>query len=134
MGWGQEPDFSEFSASGALLFDAHFPLHEQSYRSFRFAWTGTPAHQPVFAFKAGVPRSGVVYASWNGATAVSVWRVLAGARPAALTPVAETPRTAFETAIQLPVPTAGPYLQVQALDASGRVLGTSHAAAQSSLA
>ncbi len=133
VGWGQEPDFSEFNAQGALIFDAHFPLHEQSYRSFRFAWSGTPAHPPVFAFQAGAPRSGVVYASWNGASDVSTWRVLAGAHAAAMSPVAQAPRTGFETAIQLPVPTVGPYLAVQALDASGRVLASSKAAAQSGL-
>jgi hypothetical protein len=133
VGWGQEPDFSEFNAAGALLFDAHFPLHEQSYRSFRFSWTGTPAHPPVFAFTPRGPRSGVVYASWNGATQVASWRVLAGVRTSALKAVAEVPRTGFETPIQLPSPTAGPYLAVQALDASGRVLGTSLSAAQASL-
>jgi hypothetical protein len=133
VGWGQEPDFSEFSAAGALLLDAHFPVHEQSYRSFRFAWTGTPAHPPVFAFTPGAPGSGIVYASWNGATQVATWRVLAGAHAAALKAVAEAPRAGFETSIQLPTPTAGPYLAVQALDAAGRVIGTSTAVAQASL-
>ena len=133
IGWGQEPDFSEFNAAGTLLFDAHFPVHEQSYRSFRFAWMGTPAHPPAFAFTPGAPRSGVLYASWNGATQVAAWRVLAGAHPSALKAVAEAPRTGFETSIQLPTPTPGPYLAVQALDAGGRVLGTSLSAAEPSL-
>jgi Arylsulfotransferase (ASST) len=133
IGWGQEPDFSEFSAAGALLFDAHFPVHAQSYRSFRFAWTGTPAHPPVFAFKAGAAGAGVVYASWNGATQVATWRVLAGAHASGLRPLAQAPRSGFETPIQLSSPTTGPFLAVQALDASGRVLGTSPAVAQASL-
>ncbi len=71
-----------------------------------------------------------MYASWNGATQVSAWRVLAGASPHGLKAVAEGPRTRFETAIGLPAGTAGPYVAVQALDASGRVLGTSPTRAQ----
>ena len=77
MGWGQVPDFSELSPSGQLLFDAHFPPHTQSYRSLRFAWTGTPAHRPTFAIRPGPNGGGAVYASWNGAL-VTGWRVLAG--------------------------------------------------------
>ena len=33
---------TEFGPNGTLLLDAHFPLHTQSYRSFRFPWTGAP--------------------------------------------------------------------------------------------
>jgi hypothetical protein len=133
LGWGQMPDFSELSPEGALLFDAHFPKHEQSYRSFRFAWTGTPAHPPTFAFQPAAPGTGTVYASWNGATLVSSWSVLAGATPGSLKAVAQAVRGGFETAIQLPAATVGPYLAVQALDASGRVLGASPASAQPGL-
>ncbi|MHB8242038.1 MAG: arylsulfotransferase family protein [Solirubrobacteraceae bacterium] len=133
VGWGQEPDFSEFSPTGAMLFDAHFPPHSQSYRSFSFAWTGMPAHPPVFAFQAGAPGAGTVYASWNGATQVASWRVLAGAALGALKPVAEAPRAGFETSIQLPVGTVGPIVEVEALDASGGLLGSSLSASEPSL-
>jgi arylsulfotransferase ASST len=133
VGWGQEPFFSEYSAGGALLLDAHFPVHEQSYRSFRFPWTGTPVHPPAFAFLAGAAHGGTVYASWNGATEVASWRVLAGPRTTGLRAVAQAPRTGFETAIALPTGVAGPYLAVQALDAGGRVLGVSAVAVQASL-
>jgi len=124
VGWGQVPDLSEFSPSGQLLFDAHFPAHTQSYRDFRFAWTGTPAHPPAFAVQPGPGGAGTVYASWNGATLVSAWRVLAGPTPATMQPVAEGARTGFETAIALPAGTGGPDVTVQALNAAGAVLGT----------
>jgi Arylsulfotransferase (ASST) len=123
IGWGQIPDFSELSATGQLLFDAHFPPGDQSYRDFRFAWTGTPVHAPAFAVAPGAG-GGTVYASWNGATLVDGWRVLAGASSADLTPVAQAPRGGFETAIPLPPTTVGPYMTVQALDAVGAVIGT----------
>src|ERR1035437_316120 len=124
-GWGQIPDFSEFSAAGQLLFDAHFPAYTQSYRSYRFPWTGTPGHRPAVAFQAAGGGAGTVYASWNGATQVSSWRVLAGAAPTSLTAVAQAQRSGFETAVALPAGSAGSYLAVEALDAAGGTLGVS---------
>jgi len=133
VGWGQEPYFSEFSPEGQLLFDAHFPAHDESYRAFRFEWTGTPAHPPTFAFGAASGGAGTVYASWNGATLVASWRVLAGASPSSLGTVALEPRSGFETAIAVPAGTAGPYVEVQALGAAGQVLGSSAAVSEGSL-
>jgi hypothetical protein len=133
VGWGQLPDFSEFGPEGKLLFDAHFPGLTQSYRSLRFEWTGTPAHPPAYSFQPEAGGAGVVYASWNGATLVSAWRVLAGPSASALKTVAQGPRTGFETAIKLPGATAGPYVAVQALGSAGQVLGTSAAISQPSL-
>ncbi len=123
MGWGQVPDFSELSPTGQLLLDAHFPVTDQSYRDFRFAWTGAPASPPAFAVVTGSGGTRTVYASWNGATAVASWRVLTGASPAHMRSVAGRSRTGFETAIALPAGAAGPYVSVQALDAGGHVLG-----------
>jgi hypothetical protein len=123
MGWGQVPDFSELSPTGQLLLDAHFPATDQSYRDFRFAWTGAPASPPAFAVVTGSGGTRTVYASWNGATAVASWRVLTGASPAHMRSVAGRSRTGFETAIALPAGAAGPYVSVQALDAGGHVLG-----------
>jgi Arylsulfotransferase (ASST) len=128
IGWGQVPDFSEFSAAGQLLFDAHFPPHTQSYRGFRFAWVGTPAHPPAFAVQPAAGGGGTVYASWNGATQVASWRVLTGPTAASLQPVAQAARSGFETAIALPATATGPFVTAQALDASGAVIGTANTA------
>jgi hypothetical protein len=133
VGWGQEGYFSEFGPQGALLFEAQFPAHVESYRDFRFEWTGTPAHPPAFAFQPGGTGAGTVYASWNGATLVASWRVLAGESPASLSTVALAPRSGFETSIAVPSGTVGPYVEVQALGAAGQVLGSSAAASESSL-
>ena len=134
VGWGQEPYFSEYTADGALLFDAHFPLGDESYRAFRFPWTGTPAHPPTFAFQPGTATTAsTVYASWNGATQVAAWRLLAGSDASSLATVARVPRDGFETAIALPAGITGPFLAVQALDAAGHVLGTSPALSQPGL-
>jgi hypothetical protein len=130
LGWGQVPDFSELSPTGQLLFDAHFPPGDQSYRDFRFAWTGTPARPPSFAVAPAVAggTSTTVYASWNGATLVASWRVLAGSSATRMTVIAQGSRTGFESAISLPRHTPGPYVTVQALDAGGHVLGVAPAA------
>jgi hypothetical protein len=128
VGWGEVPDFSELSPTGALLFDAHFPAGDQSYRDLRFPWTGLPATRPALALvvargAAAAHSAGTVYASWNGATLVAGWRVLAGATADSLRPVATAPRSGFETAIALPSGTHGRYLTVQALGVTGQVLG-----------
>ncbi len=124
LDFGQIADVSEFSPQGSLLFDAHLPANVESYRAFRFAWEGHPAHGPSFVYAAGA-QGGTVYASWNGATQVASWRVLAGGSPTTLAPVAQVARTGFETAIALPAGVSGPDAQVQALDASGNPLGAS---------
>jgi hypothetical protein len=125
VGWGSEPYFSEYSASGQVLFDAHMHGSYQSYRTYKFPWTGSPASSPAIAASTISGGRATVYASWNGDTRTATWRVLAGASAKSLAPVATAARNGFETAITTPA--AAPYVQVQALDASGNVLGTSRA-------
>ncbi len=124
IGWGQEPFFSELSPSGQDLFDAHFPPHTQSYRSLRLPWSGVPEHVPALAYAGGSD-----YASWNGATGVASWRLLAGGSSSvrSLHAILTVARSGFETALKVPGGTVGPYVAVQALDASGRVLASSAA-------
>jgi hypothetical protein len=122
-GWGQEPYFSEFSAAGQLLLDAHLPLTYQSYTVFKSPWAGAPRQPPQLAVRSLSYGRAVVYASWNGATAVAQWQVLGGASVQTLAPLATAVRNGFETAIDI---SAAPrYLAVQALDAQGQALGTS---------
>ncbi len=128
VGWGEVPYLSEYGPSGQLLFDAHLPAAYESYRTYRLPWTGQPPGQPAEAYVPSPGGGGTLYASWNGATAVASWRVLAGSTPATLTPLASTARTGFETAIGLPASVAGENLAVQALDGSGAVLGSSPSA------
>ncbi|HEV3320347.1 MAG TPA: arylsulfotransferase family protein [Solirubrobacteraceae bacterium] len=125
VGWGSEPYFSEFSPAGQLLYDAHWHGSYQSYRAYRFPWTGTPAQPPAIAVGGAASASAPVsvYASWNGATGVASWRVLAGSSPAQLAPVASAAKSGFETTIATPGPE--PYVAVQALSSVGAVLGTS---------
>jgi hypothetical protein len=124
VGWGGAPDFSEYTPSGRQTFNGTFPAGIGSYRAFRFPWTGQPATRPAVAVAA--PKGGplTVYASWNGATQVARWRVLGGAGRQALHPLGRThARTGFETTVKLHRHPR--YLAVQALGATGHVLGRS---------
>jgi hypothetical protein len=120
VGWGSpSAEFTEFSKSGRQLLDAAFPLREQSYRALLTdTWVGTPYYPP-----SGAVRGTTVYASWNGATEVAKWEVLAGSSTTDLRVVATRSRTGFETAVKL-AHTYADY-EVRALAANGRTLGTS---------
>jgi hypothetical protein len=65
----------------------------------------------------------LVYASWNGATEVATWEVLAARHQGRLESLGVVPRNGFETAMV--VRTSDPYVAVRAKDRSGQVLGTS---------
>jgi hypothetical protein len=121
-GWGGAPFFSEFSRGGRLLFDAHFHGAARSYRAYRAPWTGHPLDNPALAVRR-TRGAATVYASWNGATEVASWRLLAGPDPAHLAPAGRAARGGFETSIASR--SGGPYFAVQALDPRGDALGTS---------
>ncbi len=121
VGWGQQPYFSEFNSQGQVVFDARFVGNNSSYRAYRSPWIGSPSAPPsVTASTAGASTN--VYASWNGATQVTSWRVLAGPSADALAAVTTAPKQGFESQVTIP---SQPYVQVQALDSAGAVLGTS---------
>jgi Arylsulfotransferase (ASST) len=122
IGWGRALVFSEFSKHGELLFDAKLPPQNRSYRYFRFPWSGHPTDRPAAAAERANEEELRVYASWNGATEVSSWEVLAGPRPDQLEPLGSVARNGFETAMSVQSP--HPYVAVRAKDRSGRVLGT----------
>jgi hypothetical protein len=126
IGWGGVPQISEYTQSGSLLFDAHLPYPMIFYRAYRHPWKGQPATPPaIVATLNNTSEETIVHASWNGATDVASWRVLAGPRPGALTPKATVPNGGFETSAILPSKYS--YAEVQALSGSGAVLGSSPA-------
>jgi hypothetical protein len=123
VGWGNLPYFSEFLADGTLVLDGQFPPGDQSYRSFTSDWTGHPTDAPAIAARVNQAGGSTVYASWNGATELDSWTVLAGKAPSTLTEVGSQPHSGFESTIT--VNTEGPYFAVTALDADGNDLGRS---------
>ncbi|NEE14182.1 hypothetical protein G3M58_47950 [Streptomyces sp. SID7499] len=125
VGWGSHGYYTEYADSGEVLMNASFkdPL-VNSYRALRFPWHGRPTDSPAVAGRAGA-HGMTVHASWNGATEVASWRILAGDTPQSLSGVKEVPKDAFETSAT--VAHTSSYVAVQALDSTGRVLGTSKA-------
>jgi Arylsulfotransferase (ASST) len=123
MGYGRLPNFTEYSSSGHVLFDATLGPEVQDFRTYFSAWSAQAPGAPSVLAQPAAGGGLTVSVSWNGATEVASWRVLAGASPASLAPVATAPKAGFQTTIS--APGAGPYVAVQALDASGAAIGTS---------
>ncbi len=123
VGWGAQPYFSEFAEGGELLLNGQFPLNDQSYRAFTSGWSGHPADRPAVVVRPNPARGSAVHVSWNGATEVETWAVLAGKNPSALVAAGSQRRAGFETMIS--VNSEGPYFAVAAHDSSGRPRGRS---------
>ena len=123
LGYGRLPNFTEFDASGHVLLDGTLGRNVQNFKTFISPWSGEPDTPPSVAVRAGAGGAVGVAMSWNGATNVASWRVLAGSSPGSLAPLASVAKAGFQT--ETTVHTAGPYIAVQALDGSGAVIGTS---------
>jgi hypothetical protein len=123
LGYGRLPNLTEFDPAGRVLLDATLGRDVQNYSSSLSPWRGQPTDPPsvsVHSTGGGM----TVKASWNGATDVASWRVLAGTSPGQLAAVAAAPDAGFETTIAAP-PT-GRYVAVQAVGREGAVIGTSN--------
>ena len=124
LGWGAMPYVSELAPDGRVLLDAHMPAGYSSYRAFRFPWSGHPLSAPsVSAHLLATGDATAVFASWNGASEVSSWRVLAGPSPNSLSTRATMPESGFESSVTFP--DNYPYVAVQALGPAGQLLSTS---------
>jgi hypothetical protein len=118
VGFGAEGAITQFSPAGTVTFDAEMPDGDGSYRMIRAPWRGTPPTRPAVVARRVDPAHVTVAVSWNGATGVARWRVLAGGAA-----VATVPSDGFETTAT--VASAAATFTVRALDAHGHVLGTS---------
>jgi Arylsulfotransferase (ASST) len=123
LGYGRLPNFTEFDPAGRVLFDATLGSSVQNFSVAESPWRGRPLTPPTLTSTLLGGDRVALQVSWNGATEVARWRVLAGRSPRRLSTVAAVRRTGFETAITTRAP--GLYLAVQALDRSGVVIGSS---------
>jgi hypothetical protein len=123
VGWGSAPYFSEYTPGGRQVWGGSEALGLYSYRAFRASWTGQPGTRPALA----VRRSGGtvrLFSSWNGATRIAAWRVLAGRGPHTLRPLGPAvPWRGFETVTVRR--TALADFAVEALAGDGHILGRS---------
>lgn len=132
VGWGHTAGYTEFSADGKVLCDAHFGSSAffgwgwvKSYRGFKGDWVGKPRTQPSIAMNLGW-RSTTVYASWNGATEVKHWRLerASTTHEGDFTEIRTVKKTGFETQLEMMSNVDG-FVRMAALDANLEVLGYS---------
>ncbi|MFN8621442.1 MAG: arylsulfotransferase family protein [Chloroflexota bacterium] len=123
VGWGSANLFTSYDPDGNVTLDGAMPRGFSSYRAFRSPWQGRPRDLPILTVAADDRGAPGAWVSWNGATDVVRWRLLAGTGPDALEPAGETKRAGFETA--LPLPAGAAAIAVAALDGQGRELARS---------
>ena len=125
IGWGAQPYFSEFNSANQLVYDAHWHGSYQSYRSYRFPWTGAPPHGPALVAD-GRPSASTLtaYVSWNGDTRTASWRLLGGASPHDARAADDGRRRPASRPPSRCRP-AAPTWPCRRLDGSGNVIGTS---------
>lgn len=136
VGYGLSAAWTEFDSNGTVLCDVHFGARTswergdiQSYRAYKFDWTGQPKTAPSVEI---TDDDAQVLVSWNGATDVVEWVLQCSETVShdekAWKDAVRVPKHQFETTI--PVPGAlgdARYLRVIALAENGRRLdyGTS---------
>jgi hypothetical protein len=123
MGYGGLPNFTEYDSSGHVLLDGTLGKNVQDFRTYLYPWSGQAPGVPSVIATPAAGGTIAVAVSWNGATEVASWQVLAGASPSALAPAATAAKSGFQTSIAAPA--AGPYVAVRALNAAGGVIATS---------
>jgi hypothetical protein len=122
MGYGNLPNFTEYDSQGHVVLDGTLGHNVQDFRTYLSPWSGDPSTLPALVAK----RSGAsvtLQTSWNGATDVSSWKLLAGSSPSLLVPVATVPKHGFQTTAT--VTSSAPYVESWALDANGNELAAS---------
>jgi len=135
IGWGLNPTFTEHTPDGECVLDVQYNIWKPEgegrghYRTFKSDWVGRPTWPPSLAWEdvgggltvPGSPASRV-YLSWNGATEVASWQIIAGNSTSMLdVPSKLFPRAGFETTITIGAGVR--YGQAVALDKQGIVLG-----------
>ncbi|KAI0482218.1 ASST-domain-containing protein [Xylariaceae sp. FL0804] len=126
VSWGKEPSFTEHADHGngtsELVAEIEYGLWNGSAFSYRTfwvpedAWVSNPTTKPDVAVE-----DGSVYVSWNGATRVAEWAVLACGKSK---PIVTAMRDGFETKIPIAQYNLTQF-SVAALDKDGTVLATS---------
>jgi hypothetical protein len=146
VGYGLNAVWTEFDADGTVLCDVHYGADVswergdiQSYRTYKFPWTGQPLKRPSVDISDDEVE---VYVSWNGATDVVDWILQCAEERTdderAWADVVRLPKSGFETVIPIPQNSMGAsrFLRVIAIGEAGRRLdyGTSKIIARGLLA
>ena len=85
VSWGTNTRLTEITPGGRVAFGLRFGRY--TYRAVRSEWRGLPSGRPLIEVRRHGRGRRTVWASWNGATEVRRWRILAGDSPSTLEPV-----------------------------------------------
>lgn len=130
--WSGNNYMSEYDASGRKVLEAQLASHRfESYRSYKFNWTGFPTEEPAikaFAYgKMPARATTAMYVSWNGATEVAFWHFYSVEHRSEVynsrEPIASVAHTGFETVAM--VDGFVEHVMAIAVDADGKKLGES---------
>ncbi|TQV94501.1 Arylsulfotransferase-like protein [Cordyceps javanica] len=138
VAWGDNPSFVEYNKAGQPVMDVQRGIlgaglqdGMYAYRVSRHRWQGEPSWPPSVAVDApsGSTSSATVYVSWNGATDVAQWAILASDSAKTVSyyknVIAQANRTGFETQITLDSSVSRRYIGAAAISAGGDVMGAS---------
>ena len=148
LGYGNEPGFTEFSANGTVLWDVLFgPLwtnraSADNYRAEKTSWKGYPTWNPKIAAGPADPSilltssesqrnlirpnliNDTAYFSWNGATEVASWVILASKSTPEISnyssTIATIPKAGFETSLK--ISNEARYVRAVAVSADNELL------------
>jgi hypothetical protein len=123
VGWGASNLVTGYDVAGAVTWDGAMPPGFSSYRAYRAPWQGHPTDRPLVAIVEDEEGAITAWVSWDGATEVASWELLAGERAAQLQSAGAVDSDGFESA--LPVPAGTAVIAVRAFDANGDPLGKS---------
>lgn len=136
INWGSEGQITEYLLNGTVIFHAHLDSgelteHVQSYRGFRYHWTGySPETPALVAEKKG--KTVQLYVSWNGDTRTKywrfAWRVEDGSGKAQRELQHVVPKSGFETSLNITLTSEtdkASDFYATALDADGVEIGHS---------
>jgi hypothetical protein len=122
VSWGTTGQVTETARSGRVKL--RLALRHWTYRAVRAPWTGRPPGCPAVLARRGAGGAVKLWASWNGATEIRQWRVLAGETPSELRPVG-SPFAFADLETKMRIRTRAEHAAVQAVDSSGAVIGQS---------
>ena len=130
IGWGLGGNGTTTEYAGAahtVVFEAVFGNYASSYRVFRADWHATPVAAPTLglARSGGTVRANV---SWNGATDIVQWQLLAGPDANHLTVVQTAPYSGYQAVLTTPTGSSKRVFAVRALRTSGMPTGISRVA------
>lgn len=132
VGWGSMASFTEYTADGEVVMDVQFGRLNtwvRTYRVYKHEWHGYPTWPPRAAAD---PEEKKLWVSWNGATEVESWAVLASEDSDVLEQfgpennmhediVQTVPKVGFETELSVDWPQR--FARVIALNEFQEVLG-----------